>query len=222
MLIMQTQVYLMKLRETLGYPLENLLSVFSPQRRREILRYRQENDRRAKIWAELLTRYVIAKKISRPIEDVSIERDANGKPYIANCSLQISLSHSRNWVACSLGEISSGIDVEEDFSVAIDVSKAFFAPNEYFLLKKLRGNDFASKFLSLWTLKESFAKFSGVGLSEELLRTDIEQFFAENIIGGRNFFLSEGAVVGICTEKAFLPEKITFAEPKLLLDAYKS
>ena len=121
-----------------------------------------------------------------------------------------------------MGEISSGIDVEEDFSAAIDVSKAFFAPNEYFLLKKLRGNDFARKFLSLWTLKESFAKFSGVGLSEELLRTDIEQFFAENIIGGRNFYLSEGAVVGICTEKAFLPEKITFAEPKLLLDAYKS
>ena len=219
---MQTQVYLIRLHETVGYPLENLLPFFSPQRRQEILRYRQENDRRAKIWAELLTRFVVAKKISRPIEDISIERDANGKPKIAENTLQISISHCKSFCACSLGEISSGIDVEEDFSAAIDVSKAFFAPNEYFLLKKLRGNDFARKFLSLWTLKESFAKFSGVGLSEELLRTDIEQFFAENIIGGRNFYLSEGAVVGICTEKAFLPENITFAEPKLLLDAYKS
>ena len=219
---MKIEIYLLKLAPMFNFPYENYLKHFSEARKQKILSYKHDSDRIRTLWAELLTRFAVAKKISRPIEDISIERDANGKPKIAENTLQISISHCKSFCACSLGEISSGIDVEEDFSAAIDVSKAFFAPNEYFLLKKLRGNDFARKFLSLWTLKESFAKFSGVGLSEELLRTDIEQFFAENIIGGRNFYLSEGAVVGICTEKAFLPEKITFAEPKLLLDAYKS
>ena len=221
-MVMKIEIYLLNLKPLFHFPYENYLKHFSEARKQKILSCRHDADKIRTLWAELLTRYVVAKKISRPIEDVSIERDANGKPKVIESPLQISISHSKNFCACSVGEISSGIDVEEDFSAGIDVAKDFFAPSEYFSLEKLRGDDFARKFLSLWTLKESYAKFSGVGISEELLRTDIERFFDENTVGGRNFFLSEGAVVGICTEKAFLPENFTLVQPNLLRDAYES
>ena len=63
------------------------------------------------------------------------------------------------------------------------------------------------------------AKFLGDGISEELLRTDIKQLFDSGTVGGRNFFLPEGAVAGICTEKAFLPETFTVVSTKFLRDA---
>ena len=214
---MQTQIYLINLHETINYPIENLLSIFSSERRQKILSYRQENDRRAKILAEFLARALAAKKIFRPIEEILIERDANGKPYIIGSSLQISLSHSRNWVACSIGSFSSGVDVEEDFSDALEIAKNFFSPNEYFLLNRLSDTECLKKFLSLWTLKESYGKFLGTGISEKILQMDIQKFFDDDKkIVGRNFFLSEGAVAAICTEKKYLPETFTILSTDFL------
>ena len=214
---MQTQIYLIKLHETINYPLENLLSIFSSERRQKILSYRQENDRRTKILAEFLARALAAKKIFRPIEEVLIKRNANGKPYIMDSSLQISLSHSRNWVACSIGSFSSGVDVEEDFSDALEVAKNFFSPNEYLLLNRLSEAECSRKFLSLWTLKESYGKFLGTGISEKILQMDIQKFFDDNNkIGGQNFFLPEGAVAAICTEKKYLPETLTILSADFL------
>lgn len=199
----QIQVRLMNLNAA-AFSAERYLPLFSEERRREILSFQRERDRRAKILAEILARNLVAEKMLCPVEEIQIARDERGKPWILNSPLQISLSHSRNWVACSIGTAKSGVDVEEDFSGALEIAKFFFAPQEYFSLSRLQGEELRRKFLSLWTLKESCAKFLGTGLDEEILRLDIEGLQTRANFFCRNFYLEGGAVVGVCTEPGTL------------------
>ena len=112
-------------------PVEKFLKYFTVRRQEKILRYKFTADRNRTLWTELLVRSVIAKKISRPIEEVLIERDELGKPYVVNSEFKISLAHSENWAACSVGEVPSGIDVEENFADALAIAQNFFTAQEY-------------------------------------------------------------------------------------------
>lgn len=201
----KSALYLMKFSP--GSFQKDYMRYFDMESWKRISKYRNVDDRLRSIYAELLARYFVAKKISRTFEDLLILRDTRGKPYVANSDIQISLSHSKNWIACSVGTFANGIDVEEDVSDVLEISERFFAPQEHTLLKKLHGGELQKNFLKLWTLKESYGKFLGYGLSEDLLRIDIEKFFADNRnIACRNFYLPGGAVVGFCSAFNALPD----------------
>ena len=202
------EVYLLNLTSQLEEPVEKFLHYFTARRQEKILRYKFTADRNRTVWAELLARSIIAKKMSRPIEEIQIGRDENGKPYVLNSALQVSLSHSENWAACSVGEVASGIDVEEDSRDELALAEIFFTTREYHQLCKLNGRARSEKFLSIWTLKESFAKLTGGKLDAVLRVESVEILSGRNSIFGKNFFVDR-AVVGVCTEYSALPENFT-------------
>lgn len=203
------EVYLLNLSDHLQEPVEKFLHYFTEQRQEKILQNRFTADRNRTIFAELLVRSVIAKKIFRPLEEIQIERDENGKPYVVDNRLMISLAHSANWAACSVGEVPSGVDVEEDFTDALTVAENFFTAQEYEQICKVDGWARAKKFLSLWTIKESFAKFTGRGIDENFNEIDaLEILSGRGSIIGKNFFIGK-AVVGVCTERGNSTENFT-------------
>ncbi len=108
------EVYLLNLTNQLEKPVEKFLQYFTARRQEKILRYKFTADRNRTVWAELLARSIVAKKMSRPIEEIQIEREPSGKPYVIDSALQISLAHSKNWALCSVGEVVNGVDVEKD------------------------------------------------------------------------------------------------------------
>lgn len=202
------EIYLLNLTDSLEEPVEKFLHYFTIKRQEKILSYKFTADRNRTIWAELLARSIVAKKMSRTIEETRIERDLNGKPYVIDSNLKISLAHSKNWAACSIGEIASGIDVEEDFVDELTLAEFFFTTQEYRELCKLNGWSRAEKFLSIWTIKESFAKLTGRNLDDALTIESAEILSGSNPIAGKNFFLDK-SVVGVCTERSALPENFT-------------
>ena len=203
------EVYLLNLTDSLEEPVEKFLHYFPIKRQEKILSYKFTADRNRTIWAELLARSIVAKKMSRTIEEIQIERDHSGKPYLIDSALQISLSHSKNWIACSVGEVASGVDVEEDSIDELTLAEFFFTAREYQQLCKLNGRARSEKFLSLWTIKESFAKLTGRNLDAALTLDSINILSGCNSIVGKNFFLGK-AVVGVCTEHSALPESFTY------------
>lgn len=209
------EVYLLNLTDCLEEPVEKWLHYFTARRQEKILRYKFTADRNRTVWAELLARSIIAKKMSRTIEEIQIERDHSGKPYVIDSSLQISLAHSKNWAACSVGEVASGVDVEEDSIDELALAEIFFTAREYQQLCNLNGRARSEKFLRIWTIKESFAKLTGRNLDAALTIDSADILFGRNSIVGKNFFLDK-AVVGVCTEYSALPESFTCAEPLLL------
>jgi len=198
----EIEVYVMNIADILNQPIEKYLHFFSRERQKNILRYKFNADRNRTIFAELLVRSVIAKKISQLIEKIFIDRDENGKPFVVGNFFEISLSHCENWVACSLGDVPNGVDIESDSRDALEIAKNFFTAEEYKNLCALNSEERKLQFLKYWTLKESCFKCTG------------DLIFDENF-GGKNFILSDGAVLGIYYKKIdFSQAKVRFTNQR--------
>lgn len=194
---MSVEIFAVNIAEKINQPVDDWLKFFLPDRREKILSYRFNADRNRTIWAEFLVRYAVSEKFSCTLEKVQVHRDANGKPYIDALPIEISLSHAGNWVVCAVGKVKSGVDVEIDSAGALEIAERFFWPSEYEKIISLPQNLQRRQFLIYWTLKESYFKLTN---DENFLQADCEKILAgEGKVSGKNFFLNDGAVVGICT-----------------------
>ena len=95
--------------------------------------------------------------------DLSIGRSRAGKPFFtspAAADIQFSISHSGGLWACILGNGPCGIDLQENRSCRQDaIAARFFSDAEADYVKQtgLPG------FYRIWTRREAFAKFTGLG-----------------------------------------------------------
>lgn len=198
---MSVKIFAVNISAQLNNPIDDWLKFFSSERQEKILSYRFNAERNRTAWAELLVRYVVAEKFSCPIEKIRVYRDARGKPHIADFPVEISLSHAGSWIVCTVGEIQSGVDVEVDSTNALEISQNFFLPDEYKKIISLPENMRERQFLIYWTLKESYFKLTG---AEDFLKADCEKILSgAGEVVGKNFFLNDGAVVGICEYNFF-------------------
>ena len=204
---MKTEIYLLNIASRLDEPVEKYLRFFSAERVQKILRYKFNSDRNRTIFAELLAKKLIAERTGKNFTEIKIFRGENGKPYCEESKIFFSLSHSGEWVACSIGDCENGIDVEIlNRKIDINIAKRFFLKNEFEILKSLDEAEQRKKFFEFWTLKEAALKclnlqnWSNIN-SEKLIRES----------KGKNFFI-DGAVAGVCCEKNNLPEKIIYYE----------
>lgn len=112
----------------------------------------------------------------------------HGKPYIAKPSTRLffNLSHTTEWVACAIASFPViGIDIERcgrDVAV-LRLAKRFFSRQEYRDLQNFSGEAQKNRFFDYWTLKESYIKARGEGIS-----LGLDKF---------SFRFSENATIGI-------------------------
>lgn len=189
-----TELYILNLNDRLNNPVDDYLHLFTPERQHNILRYKHKSDQNRTLWAEILARHVIAKKTNQNIESIRIFRTSNGKPYIApEYNLEFSISHSGIYAALSIGEKANGVDIERLNRANHEISEHFFTHEEKMLLENLNEEEFARKFLCYWTLKESYAKCTGIELMNVIRNVNCEN------ISGKNFFIDD-YVIGVCSE----------------------
>ena len=134
------------------------VSGYWKQRRESMRKYRFAEDRIRSLGAGLLLLSVLREY---GLQNAEIECNAYGKPLLCGSDFQFNLSHSGKYSVCSYGFGSSGIDIENYQCAAPDLAKRFFHPKEYELVAE-HGN---KMFIRLWTLKESYIKADGRGLS---------------------------------------------------------
>lgn len=87
-----------------------------------------------------------------------------------------SLSHSANFIACTLSEFPVGVDVETIRKRPDDdrVPVSYFAKEELTGLDKFSGREKWKRFYELWALKEAFFKASGLKFGDIVKRTIFE------------------------------------------------
>jgi 4'-phosphopantetheinyl transferase len=138
-----------------------------------------------------LCRLTLSRYVPVPPADWGFVTNPYGRPEIdAACStarLRFNLSNCRTLVACIVtADADAGIDVEDRTRVndALSLADHYFAPDEVSLLKATPAHEQRRRFFELWTLKESYIKARGMGLSIPL-----EQFsFAITSAGVRIAF----------------------------------
>lgn len=126
-------------------------------------------EKRKQAWASAL----ILKKI---LNDHNLSFDDiyygdNNKPLCPN--LYFNISHSKNLVVCVTSKSEIGCDIEKiDYSILPErvtkISERFFHKNETALLDEIDSSQKDSRlytFYRLWTIKESYVKMTGEGLS---------------------------------------------------------
>lgn len=90
----------------------------------------------------------------------------HGKPELKDRGdIHFNLSHADGIAACIVSERKCGIDCEAVREYRPKVAQRVFTPEELKLFESASGNERDLLFFQLWTLKESFIKAVGRGIS---------------------------------------------------------
>lgn len=147
-----------------------LLTCVSPDKRERISRFKRQEDALRTLFADLLIRSVLLDRYGVPNRRITFAYNPYGKPFLSfdpQCAFNV--SHSGSWVVAVVGYGPLvGIDVEKIRPVTWEVARRYFAPEEYADLAAKEGLERLHYFYDLWTLKESFVKALGRGLSVPL------------------------------------------------------
>ena len=89
-----------------------------------------------------------------------------GKPYFKNSKLFFNTSHSGKYALCVVSDKEVGCDIEEIRDYKEKVAERFFTSTERKYLELTSNKE--ETFYKLWTLKESYLKCIGKGLTEPI------------------------------------------------------
>jgi len=162
-------IYLSKINKSLSQErLNDLLQIISKENREKYHRFKFKEDALRTLYGELIVRHVLCKQFSLKNETIEILRSNEGKPYIKDNLIYFNISHAGDFVVCAFSKREIGIDIEQIKEINLEIAKRFFCQCEYENLLTQRTADQLDYFYSLWTLKESYIKWLGTGLSTPL------------------------------------------------------
>lgn len=151
--------------------------------------------------------------------EIGFIQTENGKPMLAETEgFHFNTSHAGDWVVCVFDSAEIGVDVERVKPANLSISRSFFTDEEHHDI--CSASDPNDRFFDYWTLKESFIKHTGKGLSQALNAFTI--LFSERtirvMIEGKTFenrylkqyFLDEGYKLAVCASSEVLPETIQY------------
>jgi 4'-phosphopantetheinyl transferase len=143
-----------------------LLSSLPEERVDRIRKFHFRRNALQSLCGELISRIKIAEYLGIDRATVAIQRDEFGKPHCVNSNhLFFNVAHSGNLVAAAFDSKVVGVDIENMRNTDLAIADRFFTKNEAALLRAKPQADQRDFFFKLWTLKESFIKAEGKGLS---------------------------------------------------------
>lgn len=92
--------------------------------------------------------------------------NGHGKPYLEGMAeLHYNLSHSGSWCVCAVSAVTVGIDVEQIREQKLDWVLPYLSEEEKDDLLGRAEGERIRRFYEIWTMKESYVKAVGTGLS---------------------------------------------------------
>lgn len=141
-------------------------------RKNRIDRLKKPDDRLRSLLGEYLVKKLLASQYG--VENAVIERAENGRPFLRDVPLYISISHSYDMVACAVNDLPVGIDVEKVKPIwAKLIDRVCVAPEKEYVLgtaAPLAGQvtdpEILARFYEIWTGKEAYFKAQGTGITD--------------------------------------------------------
>ena len=193
---------------------EKLFSCVKRERQQKIEKMRFDKDKRLSLGAELL--------LINALNDFNIDYEnaefcygENGKPYLKNNEIFFNLSHSGKYAACAVSENEVGIDIEDIFSADMKIAKRIFTEKELVIINSAADeNAKKQSFIRFWTLKESYMKYCGKGLS--IHPRDIEIELVDNKAHYEKLLFFESKIgdymLSCCAENNEFEDEITIVD----------
>ena len=166
----ETKVYIFNCDKLQDMKLfERCYNLMPKYRKEKIDSLRFYEDKRLSLGAGILLSRFFS---SDDLDNIMLE--GAGKPYLQGSELNFNLSHSKSLAMLALSKNRVGCDVQFVEPVSMKVAKRFFNDNEYKLISEAESEEERTAlFFRLWTLKESFMKATGLGMSLPLNKFEI-------------------------------------------------
>lgn len=162
-----------------------MLSKIAKEKQKGIQRYVSRKDALRSLVADILIRWIIITNYHIPNQQIQFEKNPYGKPYIKGLQrFHFNVSHSGHWVVAITDRQPVGIDIEQILPIDFQLVNHSFSRTEIDDFDQKKEEDKLSYFYDLWSLKESYIKMTGRGLSIPL------NSFTCRIINKQCLFLS--------------------------------
>ncbi|MDR2830970.1 MAG: 4'-phosphopantetheinyl transferase superfamily protein [Methanobrevibacter sp.] len=168
----------------------------------------------------IVLKYILSKL---GIDNYTISIDDSGKPYIYNIpNLHFNISHSDQFVLVGVSNENIGVDIEKIQDLDYNgISKHFFHLLEH--EKIVNSKNPIKTFFKIWTLKESYAKMKGTGITDlKSFLVDIEKNRIEDMkedktedVKLKSWELNSEYYISTCSKKKNIikkPQEIQYSE----------
>lgn len=142
------------------------LNLLSPYRQQKIALLKHEKDKNRSLGAGIALDHAL-ETYGLKEREVEYEFGEWGKPALKyHSGIHFSLSHSGDYAICSIGDKPIGNDIERVKEGHLKVADRFFTPEELAFLYAVQDEEeITRRMFRIWTMKESFLKVTGKGIS---------------------------------------------------------
>ena len=191
---------------------KELLESVGVKRREKILRYYRPKDRKRSFGAGIIIEQILKEN---GLSEDHLKYSENGKPVADN--LFFNVSHAGDYVVGVSSDCDVGCDIEKIIDAPIEIAEHYFNQSEIEYIKS--ESDKNKAFFTLWTLKESYMKMTGMGMSLPLDSFEIIKTEKGFILGRsqekHGFFKTiefDEHIFSVCSEKENIEDLIQFCD----------
>ncbi len=205
---------------------EEKLKTLSEFRQKKVLSFKRMSDRVLSLGGGLLIGYGL-KELGLYEKNIRYAQSEYGKPYFKDYpNIHFNISHSGNIAVCAFSKYSVGCDVEMLRTPDFNVAEKFFSNSEkkyIFGIENENKSEREREFFKIWTLKESFVKAIGRGLSIPFKEFSVDpckcKLCGSRIYNENEYYFKEyifdDYIISCCCEESEFPKTPKFCE-KLL------
>lgn len=136
----------------------------------KIIAFRFPADQQRSLMADLMVRLYYSQKLTLSYQDIKYEYGIHDKPVLKGYESEFfNISHSGKHVVVAFSDQAVGIDVEAIKKDRRNIAQRFFTETEIEDMNSMNGvGEQIRYFYQLWTLKESYMKAIGDGMTMSL------------------------------------------------------
>lgn len=181
-------------------------------------------------YKQIILSYIFKKHLNLEYNENLFHFNKYGKPYLKSYdNFYFNLSYSENIVTCGISSREIGIDIEKIKNINFKkITNLFFTKHENNYI--LNSSDKLKCFFKLWTLKESYLKYTGKGLGI-LNDVSIKIGDKKNIkvlennntqdLDLRTFISRSEYIISICSEIKVTDYKLVYIDKYTLIDTLR-
>ncbi len=122
-----------------------------------------------KVLGSLMLRAILFRDFNLESKDIKIGYTDKEKPFLQSYpNIHFNISHSGRWVVIAFSSKKVGVDIEKVRKINFGIAKRFYSDEEQKQLFLQTDKKQLDYFFDLWTLKESYLKALGTGLTKSL------------------------------------------------------
>lgn len=147
-------------------------------RREKILRLKSREEQMRSLTAGCLLHDVLCEKMGMPAgfsTPFLVKYQEKGKPGLTDRpDIHFNLSHSGGYVCCAAGDEPVGVDIEKKTDMKEKIAQRFFTQEDNRRLLEAKPEEKKDLFFRMWSIKESYIKFTGQGMTKGLSSFEID------------------------------------------------